>query len=326
MGCLFVLKDSETKVFFKKNIFILEKFIISESLISIFLSFIALQTFPFDSIKLVKQKLLIESIIYYIFLLSLISLVFSVLIKYIHIKKNMKPNYRLCLMNFFGYIGFYIFVICFFLSIYVSLVIGDWEELIGVITYKRLSSGKKFVVSLGTAIYTLIWNIFIILITFCGLVDFLMEVSNISKASKYLSEGNNINNKNLLNELFKIPIDMNIYNNLNRTNSVNNLDINSLNKKQNFSKLRIIMSNNNNEKYFENKNNRFREVEIMQKVEYKSIGIQTEENNNGYNNYIDDKNNKLIDDDLSNNFILVKNKPLIDSKNSINDVLNAPIK
>ena len=76
MGCLFVLKDSETKVFFKKNIFILEKFIISESLISIFFSFIALQTFPFDSIKLVKQKLLIESIIYYIFLLSLIFIVY----------------------------------------------------------------------------------------------------------------------------------------------------------------------------------------------------------------------------------------------------------
>ena len=328
MGCLFILNDSESQIFWKKNIFTLEKFIISESLISIIFLFIAQLTFPFDSINLIKQKILIESIIYYIFLLSLISLVISVLIKYIHINNKIKPNYRLCLMNFFGYIGLYIFFFCFILSLYVTLIILDWGEITGVIVQRRrISSKKKIIISLGTVIYTLVWNNLIIFITFFGLVDFLMETNIISKASKYLSEGNNINNQQLLFELFRIPIEKRNYNNIDKTNFLNDLGADSLNKKLNYSKLRIIMPNNNSEKYFGNENNKFREVEIIKRIEYNSIGVQTDDNNiNIYNNYINENNNNLIDEDLSNNFILIKNKSLIDSKASINNILNAPIK
>ena len=327
MGCLLILNDSESNAFWRKNIFTLEKFIISESLISIIFSLIAFITFPFDSIRLVKHKILIESIIYYIFILSLISLLVSVLIKVTHINKKMKPNYRLCLMNFFGHIGLFTFFFSFLLSLYATLVILDWEEISGVIVYtRRISSGKSIVISLETAIYTIIWNNFIFFVTLLGLVDFLREINIISKASKYLSEGNNINNQNLLFELFRIPIEKSDNNYLDRNNFLNNLDTNTTNKKQNFFKLRLIMPSKNSEKYFENENNKFREVEIMQKVEYHSIGVQTDDNNcNIYNNYINQNNNNLIDEDLSNNFILVKNKPLIDSKTSINNILNAPI-
>lgn len=324
MGSLFVLKDSESNIFWKKNIFTIEKFIIMESLILMFLSFIALLSFPFNSLKLVRQRFKIESIFGYIFLFALMSFIISFLIKYIHIKKKIKPNYRLCLMNFCGHIGLFSYFISCFLSFYITLIIMEWEEINGIITYRRLASNNiKIVLSLWKAIFTLIWNYFILICSLCGLFDFFMEISIISKASKYLSEGNNINNQNLLFELFKIHIIKNNINNLDKVNFMDNSNINNI-EKQKTSKLRLLMSNNNNGNNFENENNKFREVEIIQKIEYKSIGIQTEDRNT--NNYINLNNEKLNDDDLSNNFILIKNKSLIDSKNSINDILNGPVK
>jgi len=331
MGCLFILNDSESNIFWKKKIYIMEIIIIFESLALLILSFIALLTFPFDSIKLVKQKFLLETIIYYIFSFSMISLFISLLIKYIHLENKIRPNYRLCLMNFCAYIGFFLFFLSGVLSFYITLVIIEWEDITGIIAYRILSSTqKKIVISLGKAIYTLIWNNFIICSAIFGIVDFGMEILIISKASKYLSEGNNINNSNLLFELFKKPIENNLNkNNINKNNILDNYINNNNIKKENSFKLRFIISdNNNNINNFENKNNKFREVEIIQKIEYNSVGVQTEivDNNNIYNNDFNDNNNKLIDDDYSNNFILLKNKSLIDSKSTFNDILNQPIK
>ena len=328
MGSLLALKDSQTNIFWKKNIFRMEKFIILESIILIILSFDALLSFPFSSLKLVRQRFLIEYIMCYIFCFSLIAFISSLLIKYIHIQKTIKPNYRLCLMNFCGHIGVCSFFLSCILSFYINLVIMEWEDITGIIAYRRLASGnRKIVISFWRAAYTLIWNYFILICSLCGLFDFLMEINFISKASKYLSEVNNINNQNILFELFRMPIIKNNINNLEKTNILDNSNINNIEKKQKSSKFRIIMSNDNNDNYFENENNKFRQVEIIQKIEYKSIGVQTENsNNNYYNNYLNGNNEKIIDEDLSNNFILVKNKPLIDSKNSINDILNAPLK
>jgi hypothetical protein len=232
-------------------------------------------------------------------------------------------------MNFCAYIGFFLFFLSGVLSFYITLVIIEWEDITGIIAYRVLSSTqKKIVISLGKAIYTLIWNNFIICSAIFGIVDFGMEILIISKASKYLSEGNNINNSNLLFELFKKPIENNLNkNNINKNNILDNY-INNNNKKENSFKLRFIISDNNNINNFENENNKFREVEIIQKIEYNSVGVQTEivDNNNIYNNDFNDNNNKLIDDDYSNNFILLKNKSLIDSKSTFNDILNQPIK
>ena len=61
---------------------------------------------------------------------------------------------------------------------------------------------------------------------------------------------------------------------------------------------------------FENDINKFREVELIEKVEYKSIAIQTDDNLNINNKY------NLIDEDLSKDIILVKNSQLINSFNS----------
>ena len=323
MGCLFILNDSQTNIFWKKNIFKIEKFIIIESTISIFLSFIALLTFPFESIKLVRQKMPIESLVYYNFCFSLISLFLSILIKFIHIQKKRKPNYLLFFMYFFGHFGLFSFIICFILSLYVTLVIMEWEDINGIISNKRLSNTKKENISIGKAIFTQIWNDFILICNFFGLADFLMEINIISKASKYLSEGNNINNQNLLFELFKKPIIKKIHNNIDNGNISN---FSNIDKSQKYYKFRIIMSNKKIDNNFENENNKFREIEIIQKIEYNSISTQTEDiNNSFFNNYINENNDKLIDEDLSNNFILIKNKPLIDSKTTLNEIFNSSI-
>ena len=328
MGSLFILNDSEQNIYWKKNIFKIERFIMYESIIMFILSFIACLTFPFDSFNLVKQKIPIKSIVISIVFCSLISYLFSLLIKKVHIKNNIKPNYRLCLMNFYGHIGLFCFLICFILSLYTSLLMIEWEGITGIITYRTLVSGKKskkIVISIGKAIYTLIWNHFILIVSILGLVDYVMEIAIISRAAKYLSTGNNINNQILLHELFRIPIIDKSIKNPNYFDNLKNID-----KKENIIKLRLIMSNKNNEENcFENEDNKFREVEIIQKIEYKSIGVQTHEddtknNNTYYNNYIN--NDELIDEDLSNNLILIKNRSLIDSKTSLNEVMTQPIK
>ena len=203
----------------------------------------------------------------------------------------------------------------------------EWEDINGILSNRRLSTKKKATISFGKVIFTLIWNDFILICNFFGIADFLMEISIITRASKFLSEGNNINNQNLLYELFKIPIIKKFHNNIGNGNILNNSDIKNIDKNQKYSKFRITMSNNKNCNNFENENNKFREIEIIQKIEYNSISTQTEDINNSFiNNYINENNDKLIDEDLSNNFILIKNKPLIDSKTSFNEILNAPLK
>ena len=322
MGSIFILNDSKQKIYWKTNIYRIEKFIIYESVSLIILTFMALLSFPFDSMNLVNQKISINNLLYIIFFFSFVSLFFSLLIKNIHMENKIKPNYRLCLMNFYGYFGFFSFITTFFISFYITFVIIEWEGIQGIIANRILATQKKIVISTGTAIYTLIWNNFIILCTIFGIVDFGVEIFIISKASKFLSEGNNINNSNLLFELFKIPI----INNINKRIGQNFCLANSTIDKRNKYKLRLIISNNDNN-YFENDNNKFREVEIIQKIEYNSIEVQTESFDNiFYDNYIQRNKNKSFDEDFSNNNILVKNKSLIDSKSTFNDILNAPIK
>ena len=142
----------------------------------------------------------------------------------------------------------------------------------------------------------------------------------ISKVSKFLSEGNNINNQKKILELFKINTSYEI--NLEEFKEKNTFDIinEKYNENKTLKKLRIIFPNNIEENgennTFENEVNKFREVELIEKVEYRSIGIQTEESDiKNYNKKYKNDNN-LIDEDLSKNIILVKNKSLINSFNS----------
>ena len=69
---------------------------------------------------------------------------------------------------------------------------------------------------------------------------------------------------------------------------------------------------------FENNINKFKEVELIEKIEYKSIGIQTEEDMdiNNINNIKNESSlldRKIIEEDFSKNIILLKNKSLINS-------------
>ena len=317
MGGLFILNDSEQRIYWKKNIFKIETFIQYESSIVCVLNCISYLTFPFDSLKFVNKNFPADLYVFCCILFSLASFICSLLIKYIHLKNTIKPNYRLCLMNFLGTIGFFCSFIACGYTLCISFVLIEWENLSGIfVSYKRAlsSKSKEIVIPISRAIFTLIWNHIVLLSSFCCFIDFAIEIINITKAAKYLSEGNNINNQNLLHELFKMTVKNKINNSI---NSMNTLDTNkNINKKEAFSKFRIIMSDKDNtENSFENENNKFREVEIIQKVDYKSIGVQTEDNkDNFYNNYINNSNNRTVDEDLSNNIILIRNKPLIDSK------------
>ena len=127
MGSLFILNDSEQNVYWRKNIFKIENILIVESLISIILSFIAIISFPYESIKTINQKLSIDILEIYSLFFSFILLLISLLIKYIHIKNKIKPNYRLCIMHFFGHIGLFFYLICFMISLYINLIIMEWE-------------------------------------------------------------------------------------------------------------------------------------------------------------------------------------------------------
>jgi hypothetical protein len=320
MGGLFVLNDSEQRIYWKKNIFKIETFIFYESLIICVLSCVSYLTFPFYSLKLINKNFPLDLYVLCCILFSLTSFICSFLIKNIHLKNNIKPNYRLCLMNFFGTIGFFCTFLACGYTLCISFVLIEWENLTRIVVSKRVlsSKSKSIEVSISRAIFTLIWNHIVLLCSSCCFIDFAIEIIIIAKASKYLSEGNNINNQNLLHELFKMTVKNKNHNSL---NSMNTLDTRkNINKKETFSKFRIIMNDKDNtENSFENENNKFREVEIIQKVDYKSIGVQTEDNikDNFYNNYIHDSNNRTVDEDLSNNCILIRNKPLIDSKISI---------
>ena len=319
MGGLFVLNDSEQRIYWKKNIFKIENFILYESIILCTLSCVSYLTFPFYSLKYANNNFPSDVYVLCCILFSLASFLCSFLIKNIHLNNNIKPNYRLCLMNFLGTIGFFCsFLTCGY-TLCISFILIEWENRPGIIASKRVlaTKSKTIFISISRAIFTLIWNHIVLLCGFFCFIDFTIEIIIIQKASKFLSEGNNINNQNLLHELFKMTVKNKINNSI---NSMNTLDTRkNINKKEAFSKFRIIMTDKDNlENSFENENNKFREVEIIQKVDYKSIGVQTEDNkDNFYNNYVNDPNNKTVDEDLSNNLIFIRNKPLIESKISM---------
>ena len=318
MGCLLILNDSEENIYWKKNIHKLENFILSESLIQLFLSFVALLTFPFDSFNITKQNtslIPINYIIISIIFCSFISFFMSLLIKYIPLNNDIKPNYLLFIMKVFSYIGFFSFFMSFISSFYITLVIIEWEKYKGSIVLKSFSSHNNKSINIWKAIFTLNWSNMILLCSILSTFDFCAECIIFSKACKYLSEGNNINNKKVLNELF-IKSKAGKQDKKSDNNVLN--DINEIQNENKICKYRIVMIENNNinnsENYFRKKDDKFQEVEMILNIEYISEGTQTDDLNNDIcNNYANTNNNinQSIDDDLSNNSILAQNRPLI---------------
>ena len=272
-------------------------------------------TFPYKSIKFIRKESNPKPLIAICLISSIFLLIISILIKYIHTKKEIKPNYRLCIMHCFAYFNLTLIILCLIFSFCVSTLIIKWANIYEFVQYKNTPK----------IIYIYILYNIITLFSFFEFIDILVETIVISKASKFLSEGNNINNQKILLELFKINY---FRENLEKLKDKNTFDLNEkYNENKSFKKFRIIFPNNNDIKEennsFENDFNKFREVELIEKVEYKSIGIQTEENNkedfyNKRNNY--DNNDimegKNLEEDISKNVILVKNKSLISSFNS----------
>ena len=319
MGCLLIFNDSEENLYWKKNIFKLENFIISESITIFILSFIALFTFPLDSFNITKQNMSlipIKYILLNIIFCSLISIFMSALIKYIHLNKNsIKPNYRLFIMKVLAYIAFFSIFISFISSFYITLVIIEWEKYKGSIALKSLSFHDNKSISIEKAIFTLNLSNIMFLFSILGFVDFCAECIIISKASKYLSERNNINNQKVLDELF-------LHSQVSKEgkNSGKNIlsNINEINNKNTFSKYRLIIKDDNNlDNYFDNRNNKFQEIEIILNVEYISEGMQTENDKNVFDSDYAINIETLIDDDLSINSILSQRKSL---KNIYNDI------
>ena len=310
MGCLLLLNDYERKSYWRTNIFKLENIIISESILTFIFIVLSAIIFPYNSISIVKKPTDPKILIFICLISSTIVLIISFFIKSIHIKKNIKPNYRLCIMHFLSIFNLFFIIIYFILSLCISTFIHKWANIYEFIPNKNLSK----------IVYIFVLNNVIILSTFFQLIDFFVESVMISKVSKFLSEGNNINNQKILLELFKINTSYEI--NLEEFKEKNNFDIinEKYNENKTLKKLRIIFPNNTEQNgennTFENEVNKFREVELIEKVEYRSIGIQTEESDiKNYNKKYKNDNN-LIDEDLSKNIILVKNKSLINSFNS----------
>ena len=317
MGCLLLLNDDERKPYWRSNIFKLEKIIIFESILSFILIIISAIIFPYNSFnnKTIKKQAEPNILLLILFIASLIVLITSFLIKYIHTNKTIRPNYRLCIMHFLSVLNLFFIFLCLILSFCITAVIHRWANI-----YEFIPSKNN-----GEIIYIyILYNIIILLIS-SELIDFLVESFNISKVAKFLSEGNNINNQKLLLELFKISF--NSYQNSDEIKEKYNLDTKTkYNENKTFKKLRIIFPKENKEEEtntFENSINKFREVEIIQKIEYKSTGIQTDEGvyKNYYKKYknendINTAEGKSIEEDLSKNVILVKNSNLISSFNS----------
>jgi hypothetical protein len=208
MGGLFVLNDSEQRIYWKKNIFKIETFILYESIILCTLSCVSYLTFPFYSLKFANNNFPSDVYVLCCILFSLASFLCSFLIKNIHLNNNIKPNYRLCLMNFLGTIGFFCsFLTCGY-TLCISFILIEWENRPGIIASKRVlaTKSKTIFISISRAIFTLIWNHIVLLCGFFCFIDFTIEIIIIQKASKFLSEGNNINNQNLLHELFKMTV------------------------------------------------------------------------------------------------------------------------
>ena len=275
-----------------------------------YLTSISAIIFPYNSISIVKKPTDPKNLIFICLISSTIVLIITLLIKSIHIKKNIKPNYRLCIMHFLSVVNLFFIIISFILSLCISTFIHKWANIYEFIPNKNLSK----------IVYVFVLHNTIILSTFFQLIDFFVESVMISKVSKFLSEGNNINNQKILLELFKINTNLEI--NLEEFKEKNTFNIinEKYNENKTLKKLRIIFPNNIEENgennTFENEVNKFREVELIEKVEYRPIGIQTEESDiKNYNKKYKNDNN-LIDEDLSKNIILVKNKSLINSFNS----------
>ena len=278
MGSLFILNDFEQDIYWKKNIFIIENFIILESLVLFILSFISLLVYPFELFKLLRQNnpmISIKKIVFIIIVFSLFSTLLSLLIKYIHKANKIKPIYILCLIKIICYIVIISLFICLVSSFYIHLLIIKWINFTGIKVLKSISSGNKDSTYIRRELFIFLLNNIINLCSIFGLYDCFTEIIIILKASKFLCQGNNINNQNLLNELLKMPK----LKNENKTleNSLSN-NLNIIESKDNIIKLRFIMDPNNNKRnIFPNENNSFEEVQIMQKIEYNSIGTQTEE-------------------------------------------------
>ena len=310
MGCLLLLNDDDNKSYWRSNIFKLENIIIIENFLVFLLLSLSAITFPYNSVRFIRKQNNPKYFIFFCLISSIILLITSYLVKYIHTKKSIKPNYRLCIMHCITLFNLSLIIFCLIFSFCVSTIIYRWANI------------YEFVQNKNTAkiIYIFILYNIIILLTFFEFTDLLVESIVISKASKFLSEGNNINNQKLLFELFKIN---NFYENLEKFKEKNNSDLNEkFNENQTFKKFRLIFPKNDNvleeNNTFENDLNKFREVELIEKVEYKTIGTQTEDSNEKLYNY--NNNNimegKSIEEDLSKNVILVKDKSLISSFNS----------
>ena len=87
MGCLLLLNDYERKSYWRSNIFKLENIIILKSIFSFILMLLSATTFPYNSIKIIKKQTDPKILIFICLISSIIILIISFLIKYVHLKK-----------------------------------------------------------------------------------------------------------------------------------------------------------------------------------------------------------------------------------------------
>ena len=318
MGCLFILNDFEQDIYWKKNIFKIENFFILESLILFFLSLLSLLIYPFDLLKLLnqkKQKISIQEINLMNIVLSLLSILLSFLIKYIHKTNKIKPISRLCLMKIVCYFNIIPSFIYFFISFYINIQIINLINFIGIKDLQSISSGNKASVYFEKELFIFLLNNIMILCSIFSLFDFFTLIVIISKTSRFLSQGSNINNQKILYELFKIPELKNEKKALEKSLPSN---INTFKNKKNIFKLRFIkLPKINKGNNFKNENDSFEEVQIIQKIEYNSIGTQTEEIKNKINNFY--INNKVMDEEIANHSIYIGNMTLFNLDSSQNE-------
>ena len=309
MGCLLILNDNERNTFWRNGIFKIESITKIESLIILFLSILSAFTFPYNELKLNKKKNKTRIVIIITIFSSLLRLIISLIIKNIHIKKNIRPNYRLCIMHFLSISNIFLIALGFILFLYISTTIHNWANLYEFVHYANT----------GKIIYIFILNNLILLFSFFEFVDLLVQSLFISKTSKFLSLGNNINNQKLLLEIFRINEQNNYYEKYKENDLITFFGKEKLDDgNKTFKKFRIIFpekKDDNGYNTFDNNSNKFREIELIEKIEYKSVGIQTDEDydTNIIKNDSSLLDGKIIEEDFSKNIILVKNKSLINS-------------
>ena len=308
MGCLLILNDDERNTFWKNGIFKLENITKIESLIILILTLLSEFTFPYNELKIVKKKIKIRNILVIIPILSLLTLIISFLIKYIHIKKNIRLKYPSGIMHSLSIFNFFLIILCFSLSLYISGEIHNWANIYEFVQYTY--SGK--------IIYIFILNNLVSFFSFLCSADLMVQAILLSKIAKFFSLGNNINNKKLLFEFFKINYQENNVEKYKENNSIIFFSKEKNDESKTFKKLRITFPNQSEENginTFENNTNKFKEVELIEKIEYRSIGTQTEENidKNNIKNDSSILDRKIIEVDFSKNIILLRNKSLINS-------------